>query len=50
VLLIDTGDKLSREDRYRWLRDYLRTYLQWDLRDLAELGINAISSRKFGGK
>lgn len=28
---------LSREDRYGWLRDYLRTYLQRDLRDLANL-------------
>ncbi len=28
---------LSREDRYGWLQDYLRTYLQRDLRDLANL-------------
>ncbi|MYA77938.1 MAG: ATP-binding protein [Gemmatimonadetes bacterium] len=28
---------LSREDRYGWLQDYLRTYLQRDLRDLAKL-------------
>ena len=28
---------LSRDDRYGWLQDYLRTYLQRDLRDLANL-------------
>ena len=28
---------LSREDRIGWLQDYLRTYLQRDLRDLANL-------------
>ena len=32
-----SGDTLSPEDRYGWLQDYLRTYLQRDLRDLANL-------------
>lgn len=32
-----SDDTLSREDKYGWLRDYLRTYLQRDLRDLADL-------------
>ena len=32
-----SDDSLSREDRYGWLQDYLRTYLQRDLRDLANL-------------
>lgn len=32
-----SDDALSREDKYGWLRDYLRTYLQRDLRDLADL-------------
>ena len=32
-----SDNTLSREDRYGWLQDYLRTYLQRDLRDLANL-------------
>ena len=32
-----SDNTLSREDRYGWLQDYLRTYLQRDLRDLVNL-------------
>ena len=32
-----SDNALSPEDRYGWLRDYLSTYLQRDLRDLANL-------------
>ena len=34
---IVSDNTLSREERYGWLQDYLRTYLQRDLRDLANL-------------
>ena len=32
-----TDDTLSAEEKYDWLADYVRTYLQRDLRDLANL-------------
>jgi len=31
-----TDPKLDDEDRYKWLTDYVRTYLERDIRDLAE--------------
>ena len=30
------GDDISDEDRYEWLRGYVRTYLERDIRDLAD--------------
>ena len=30
------GDDLTEQDRYEWLRSYVRTYLERDIRDLAD--------------
>ena len=33
-----SDDSLTDDDRYGWLRNYVKTYLERDVRDLAELG------------